>query len=106
MGSSMKATSTLSVELDIDRGPDWVGKSLYIQIIGPGKDDPRLLGVKEITVPAPNRPPLSFTVHPDGAWLFLRITDPARSPDPLGIAPFEQETFGGACAYVSPWFFD
>jgi uncharacterized protein DUF3604 len=106
MGSSLNATSSLSVKLDIDRGPDWVGKKLFVQIIGPGKDDPTLLGVQEITVPAPNHPPLSFTVHPDGAWLFLRITDPARPVDPLGVAPFEQEKFGGACAYVSPWFFD
>jgi len=106
MGSSMTATSQLSIELDIDRGPDWVGKELYVQIIGPGQDDPILLDVIPVTVPSPRKPPLSFTASPNGAWLFLRITDPARRLDPLGIEPFEQVTNGGACAYVSPWFFD
>jgi len=40
-----------------------------------------------------------------GDWLFLRITDPARKCDPLGKAPFEDSTYGGAAAYASPWFF-
>ena len=105
-GSSMKATSTLAIKLDIDRGPAWTGKKLYVQIIGPGDEDPRLLDVREITVPSPSHPPLSFTPNPDGPWLFLRITDPARPTDPLGVAPFEQEKYGGACAYVSPWFLE
>ena len=106
MGSAMKAASALSIALDIDRGPDWTGKTLYVQVIGPGKNDPTLVDVHQITVPSPSDPPVSFTVHPNGTWLFLRITDPARPLDPLGVAPFERAAYGGACAYVSPWFFD
>ena len=106
MGSAMKRTSTLEIKLDIDRGPDWTGKTLFVQIVGPGKSDPTLLGVKEVAVPAPTDSPLSFTVQPTGSWLFLRITDPARPLDPLGIKPFEDIRYGGASAYVSPWFFD
>lgn len=106
MGSSMRTTSKLSIKLDIDRGPAWTGKKLYVQVIGPGPNDPKLLDVKEIRVPSPRQPPVSFTVRPEGAWLFLRITDPARRMDPLGVAPFERKKYGGATAYVSPWFFD
>ena len=102
----MRHTSkSLDIKLDIDRGPDWEGKKLYVQIIGPGKTDPTLLDVVPVTVPKSSEPVISFTVKPSGDWLFLRITDPARKCDPLGKAPFEDSTYGGAAAYASPWFF-
>jgi len=106
MGSQLRHTSkSLDIKLDIDRGPDWEGKKLYVQIIGPGKTDPTLLDVVPVTVPKSSEPVISFTVKPSGDWLFLRITDPARKCDPLGKAPFEDSTYGGAAAYASPWFF-
>jgi hypothetical protein len=95
----------LDIELDIDRGPKWVGRKLWVQVIGPGKDDPRLLDVFPIHVPGDDKPVISFHVKPNGDWLFLRICDPARKNDPLGHAPFEDSTYGGAVAYASPWFF-
>jgi len=105
MGSSLHATSEpVSVALDVDRGPDWVGKTLWVEVIGPGADGPALLDARSVVVPAADAPPLSFTVAPDGAWLFLRLIDPARAPHPLARAPFDQH--GGAVAYASPWFFD
>jgi hypothetical protein len=106
MGSVLAPPSgRVTVKLDIDRGPDWAGKKLYVQVVGPGRDDPTLLDVVPITVPGPHQPVVSFTVKPKGDWMFLRITDPARPCDPLGKAPFEDATYGGACAYASPWFF-
>ena len=107
MGSAMPTPKKpLTIKLDIDRGPAWVGKKLYVQVIGPGRDDPTLLDVVPIRVPRHDEPVVSFTVKPKGAWLFLRITDPARGCDPLGKAPFEDVRYGGASAYASPWFFD
>jgi hypothetical protein len=108
MGSDVRQHNgrPLAIRLDIDRGPDWVGKKLYVQVIGPGKDEPTLLDVFPIRVPGNDRPVVSFDAKPNGDWLFLRITDPARACDPLGHAPFEDSTYGGACAYVSPWFLD
>lgn len=106
MGSVLAPTSKpVTIRLDIDRGPRWVGKKLYVQIIGPGNNDPTLLDVVPIRVPSSGQPVISFEVKPRGAWMFLRITDPARACDPLGHAPFEDATYGGACAYASPWFF-
>jgi hypothetical protein len=107
MGSELarKAGRPVTVRLDIDRGADWVGKKMYVQIIGPGRKHPRLLDVVPIRVPSADEPVVTFDVKPDGAWMFLRITDPARPCDPLGEAPFEDATYGGACAYASPWFF-
>jgi hypothetical protein len=105
MGSQLPPSKgPVRIKLDIDRGPDWAGKKLYVQVIGPGRDDPTLLDVVPIRVPRPHQPVISFEVKPKGDWMFLRITDPARPCDPLGEAPFEDATYGGACAYASPWF--
>jgi hypothetical protein len=107
MGSSLPAPSgPVTIKLDIDRGPAWVGKELFVQIIGPGQSDPTLLDVVPITVPSARHRVISFTATPNGSWMFLRITDPDRPLDPLGQAPFEQEQYGGAFAYASPWFFE
>jgi hypothetical protein len=95
----------LQIKLDVDRGPGWVGRKLWVQVIGPGKADPTLLDVFPVRVPGQDKPVISFHVKPRGDWLFLRLCDPARQNDPLGHAPFEDSTYGGAVAYASPWFF-
>jgi hypothetical protein len=107
MGSELRVAKArpMTVRLDIDRGPAWAGKRLYVQAIGPGRSDPTLLEVMPITVPRADQPVITFTVTPKGGWMFLRITDPSRPCDPLGKAPFEDARYGGACAYASPWFF-
>jgi hypothetical protein len=94
----------VKVRLDIARGPRWEGRKLFVQVIGPGKHDPTLLDVFPIHVPRPDQPVISFDVKPKGDWMFLRITDPKRKCDPLGVKPFEDSTYGGAVAYASPWF--
>ena len=106
MGSTLtaRAKRPVTIRLDIDRGPQWVGKRLYVQVVGPGRTDPTLLDVVPIRVPRADQPVITFSTVPNGSWLFLRITDPARPCDPLGQAPFEDATYGGACAYASPWF--
>ena len=95
----------LKIRLDIARGRHWVGKKLYVQVVGPGRDDPTLLEAFPIRVPSAEQPVVSFEVKPKGDWMFLRITDPNRACDPLGKAPFEDARYGGAVAYTSPWFF-
>jgi hypothetical protein len=102
MGSSLSSGAPVTVALDIARGPDWIGKTLLIEVVGPGKDGPRLLDVFPMTVPSDDQPPFTFTAQPDGAWMFLRIIDPDRPSHPLARAPFAK---GGAFAYASPWFF-
>lgn len=108
MGSSLTHESgAVQIALDIDRGPAWTGKQLFVEIVRPGVSGPTLLGVVPITVSAPDQPTVSFSVNVDrndGDWMFLRIIDPDRPRHPLARAPFEQH--GGAVAYASPWFFD
>jgi hypothetical protein len=104
MGSSLPMPSgPVTIELDIARGPEWIGKPLTVEVVGPGDDGPRLLGLQRFAVPSDHRPPITFTVQPDGGWMFLRLIDPDRPNHALARAPFDN---GGAFAYASPWFFD
>jgi hypothetical protein len=105
MGSVMAgagASSPVTIVLDIARGPDWVGKPLRVEVVGPGADGPRLLDLFQITVPSDLQPPVTFAVQPQGGWMFLRIIDPDRPNHPLARTPFDN---GGAFAYASPWYF-
>lgn len=107
MGSTLSHTSgPIEIVLDIDRGADWVGKDLFVEVIRPGEAQATLLDVVPITVRNPHRPPISFAVNAsrdDGDWMFLRIIDPDRPKHSQAVAPFDQH--GGAAAYASPWFF-
>ncbi len=104
MGSTLPAMSEpVMITLDVDRGPAWVGKKLWVETVGPGSDGPQLLDRRSIVVPSAEEPLVSFTVQPDGAWIFLRLIDPDRPKHPLAAAPFEER--GGAFAYASPWYF-
>jgi hypothetical protein len=103
MASSLpSAKAPVTILLDIDRGPSWTGKKLLVEVVGPGSNGPRLLDVIPVRVPSEHQPPVRFTARPEGAWMFLRIIDPARPNHPLARAPFNH---GGAFAYASPWFF-
>ena len=104
MGSSLPATpGPVTILLDIARDANWVGKQLLVEVVGPGNDAPNLIQLVPITVPADSDPPISFTVQPQGPWMFFRIIDPDRPNHALAKAPFNH---GGAFAYASPWFFD
>jgi hypothetical protein len=89
----------LHVRLDIDRGPGWTGRRLVVEAVTTGA---KLVGAFPIRVPGPNDPPVAFSVKPEGDWLFLRITDPARPPDPLAEEPYRSH--GRVVAYASPFF--
>ena len=108
MGSAFAhGSGPVAIELDIDNGPAWVGKSLVVEVVGPGSTAPTLIATVPVVVPTPDQPPIAFVVNVDQAdtrWLFLRIIDPARPKHPHASPPFEQS--GGASAYASPWFFD
>jgi hypothetical protein len=108
MGSSFAHSSgPVVIELDIGRVPDWTGKALTVEVVGPGPKRPTLLDTIPIVVPGPDQAPVTFVVNvdpADAAWFFLRITDAERPKHPHAKPPFEQH--GGAVAYASPWFFD
>jgi hypothetical protein len=97
----------ITFRLDIDRGPDWFGKRLLVQVLTAGTFMPRVLSVHEVTVPSDAEPVIEFTIEAnvvDVPWLVLRVSDPAENPD--GRASGDWASYGNGVAYTSPFFLD
>ena len=111
MGSTLPTRAGLTrFEVDIDRGADWVGKRLLVQVLVPSSDEgallPAVAHTQEITVPAPTDPVVSFSAHlRDAPWAVLRVTDPALPADHRAPGTAFADT-GKAIAYASPFYFD
>jgi hypothetical protein len=93
--------------LDIDRGEDWWGRPLTVQVLQTDRPVPRILHSHAFTVPRDDEPVVRFDVPVDteeGRWVILRITDAEQERD--GRAPAEHAAPGGAIAYASPFFLD
>ena len=106
MGSDVPHTKgPLRVELDIDRGPEWFGKRLNVQVLRPGEDRPVLALARDVTLPSSSTPVIHLTVNvdiEDGKWVLLRVTDPSVAAEER--TPAEFKSFGRAVAYASPFF--
>jgi hypothetical protein len=97
----------VTFQLDIDRGPEWVGKPLQVQVLRPGDDAPLVAEVVDVTVPSDEEPVISLRVEIDpdeGDWVVLRVTDPALPPDPRATGDYA--AVGAAVAYSSPFYLD
>ncbi|QSB16561.1 CehA/McbA family metallohydrolase [Natronosporangium hydrolyticum] len=104
MGGSLPiAQGDVQFRLDLDRGPDWVGLPLVVQVLRPGTDAPAVVEVVELTAGEI----LEFTVpldRADGDWVLLRVADPAEPNDTPGPAGHPCNNRG--VAYTSPWWLD
>jgi hypothetical protein len=92
-------------KLDIDRGSDWWGKTLNVQVLRPGTFMPTVAANVPVVVPTDAEPVITFTVPlnlADGNWVVLRVTDPSQPAD--GRADAQWAAYGNAVAYSSPWF--
>ena len=107
MGQSVPHTKgPVRFQLDVDRGPSWVGRTLRVQLLRPGTDSPVIAHEQDVRLPGPSERVISFTVPvdiEDGTWAILRVTDPDQPGDPL--APAQFQAAGRAVAYASPFFF-
>lgn len=93
--------------LDIDRGAEWRGKPLNVQILRPGSPMPEVADAIDISVPWEDGGLIEFAAHldvEDGRWVVLRISDPSEAAD--GRADSRWASFGNAVAYASPFFLD
>ena len=93
--------SGIRIKLDLDRGPEWIGKPLLVQFLGPGEVLPTLLDVVPFDVPSPGRT-LELRLGGFDDWFVLRVTDPDEPADPRAPGPWAR--FGRAIAYSSPFF--
>jgi hypothetical protein len=93
--------SGTSVRLDIAHGPEWVGKPLLVQLLGPGRPMPSLFDVVPVEVP-----PIGVGLRVEFGWFpewtVLRISDPELPPDARATPPWD--SFGAAIAYASPFY--
>ena len=104
-GTVVHRSGPLSMELDLDRGPDWYGRTLNVQVLRPGATVPTLADAQDVRVPAPGEPLISLEVPidlDDGDWVLLRVTDPDQPADPR--APSDYAGLGRVVAYASPFF--
>jgi hypothetical protein len=91
----------VTFSVDLDRGPEWVGKPLRIQVLRPGSDAPAVPEVIDIQAGRVTQ----FTVPldiVDGHWVVLRISDPTQPNASPGPANHPCNDWG--VAYTSPWF--
>ncbi len=107
MGSRLRHTSgPIEFRVDIDRGPEWYGKLLNVQVLRPGTSMPTILHAQDVRVPTASEPVIKVWVDnvdlADGGWVVLRVTDPSQGADGRADSTFAQ--FGNAVAYASPWF--
>jgi hypothetical protein len=106
MGKALAHTSgPVTFQIDIDRGPAWIGRPLSVQVLRSGTVMPSVQEVRAFTVPGPADPLVSFTTNidiADGDWVVLRITDPSETADDRADATYA--AFGNAVAYASPFF--
>jgi hypothetical protein len=94
------------VEVDLDRD-GWTGRPLNVQVLRPGPLMPALAAAEDVKVPAADEPVVAFETRLDpaeGAWVVLRVSDPAEPPDPRATGPWA--TLGRAVAYSSPFWLD
>ena len=100
-------TGPVRIQVDLDRGRDWWGRPLVVQILQTGRPLPTIVHEQPFTVRGDKQPVLSFLAPidvEDGGWLILRITDPTAEPDER--APEGYRSAGGAIAYAAPFFLD
>lgn len=102
-GSIRRARGDVQFAVDLDRGADWSGRRLDVQVLRPGDGVPRVADVVEAAAGRVTR----FTVPlnaDDGDWVVLRVSDPSRPNATPGPDGHPCNDFG--VAYSSPWWLD
>lgn len=104
-GEVAHASGLVQFQLDIDKGTEWTGLPLRVQILRTGAVLPTVIDEVDVVVPAPTEPVIEFSAdvnRAEGDWIVLRITDPAGEPDSRATGVFAGA--GRAVAYTSPFY--
>lgn len=92
--------------VDVDRGKEFVGKMLDVQVLTTGSPLPTVVHTQRIQVPAGEQL-VSFDADvdaADGRWIVLRLTDPAQKADARASSAYSSS--GSAIAYAAPFFLE
>ncbi|MFC5802366.1 CehA/McbA family metallohydrolase [Streptomyces formicae] len=87
--------------VDLDRGAEWAGKPLNVQVLRPGTDAPVVADVIETTSGSLTEFTVPLDVE-DGSWVVLRVSDPSQPNGQPGPAGHPCNDLG--VAYSSPWW--
>lgn len=102
MGSRLRhRDGRVEFAVDLDRGPQWRGMPLEIQVLRPDLPVPAVVDIVEAFCGEVTRFSVPLDVD-DGDWVVLRIADPRRTNDTPGPAGHPSNNY--AIAYPSPWF--
>lgn len=103
-----KTTFPVEVALDIDKGTEWVGKPLRLQVLQTGSPLPTIVHEVDVTVPSADHDVIRFTIpavnRDAGDWISLRVTDPTLPADSRAPSGSGYAAAGRAVAYASPFF--
>ena len=113
MGSTLAHSSgPITFQIDIDKGAEWLGKELLVQVLRSGSQMPAVQANVPVVVPTLEEDVISFTLdldRADGDWVVLRISDP-NTPVPSGGADGNADAtwqgYGKGMAYCSPFFLE
>jgi hypothetical protein len=95
----------VEIALDIDRGSEWWGRPLNVQLLQTGTPMPTIVAQQQVVVPRDDEPVIRFDVPLDvenGRWAVLRVTDPSEEPDKRATGDYAAA--GNAIAYAAPFF--
>ncbi len=95
----------LRFELDVHGGPDWVGRTVRVQVLQTGNPLPTVVGEADAVVPGAGTIAVTAPVdRADGDWVVLRLTEPGQRADPRARRFPGYRSAGRALAYPSPFF--
>lgn len=100
-GTIPVASGDIAFRVDVDRGAQWAGKPLRIQVLRPGTSVPTVVDVVDTT----SNTVTEFTVPlnvADGPWVVLRVSDPSEPNGTPGPSGHACNDYG--VAYTSPWW--
>lgn len=106
MGGTVAHTSgVVPVSVDLDKGTEWWGRPVRIQVLQTGRPLPTIVHELDAAVPTDAEPAISFDCpidRADGSWVVVRVTDPSVAADGRATGAFAAA--GRAIAYASPFF--
>jgi hypothetical protein len=95
------AAGDVRFRVDLDRGPEWIGKPLRIQVLRPGSAAPTVPEVIDTQAGVVTEFTVPLNVA-NGPWVVLRISDPTLANASPGPAGHPCNDWG--VAYSSPWW--
>jgi hypothetical protein len=108
MGTAVAhAKGPVRVEIDLDRGEEWYGRHLNVQVLRPGRAVPEVAAAVDVRLPTPDEPVTAFDLDldaADGDWAVLRVSDPASPSDTGTTGAFSD--LGRSIAYTSPFWLE